>query len=117
MDYVGFIRKFADRIFHVHMKDAYRASYPTEAGVFGGHLNFGDHRRAWDFRSLGRGSVNFEEIIRALNDIGYRARSRWSGKTARWTASTAPPRPAPSSSGWTSRRRHVAFDAAFASKS
>ena len=71
VDYVGFIRKFADRIFHVHMKDAYRASYPTEAGVFGGHLNFGDHRRAWDFRSLGRGSVNFEEIIRALNDIGY----------------------------------------------
>ncbi len=71
VDYVGFIRKFADRIFHVHMKDAYLASHPTEAGVFGGHLNFGDHRRAWDFRSLGRGSVNFEEIIRALNDIGY----------------------------------------------
>lgn len=71
VDYVGFIRKFADRIFHVHMKDAYLAAHPTEAGVFGGHLDFGDHRRAWDFRSLGRGSVNFEEIIRALNDIGY----------------------------------------------
>jgi sugar phosphate isomerase/epimerase len=71
VDYVGFIRKFADRIFHVHMKDVYLAPHPTEAGVFGGHLPFGDHRRAWDFRSLGRGSVNFEEIIRALNDIGY----------------------------------------------
>jgi sugar phosphate isomerase/epimerase len=71
VDYVGFIRKFADRIYHVHMKDAYLNPRPTEAGVFGGHLNFGDPRRVWDFRSLGRGSVDFEEIIRALNDIGY----------------------------------------------
>ena len=28
-------------------------------------------RRGWDFRSPGRGTVNFEEIARALNDIGY----------------------------------------------
>lgn len=71
VDYVAFIRKFADRIFHVHMKDVYWSSRPTEAGVFGGHLNFGDPRRFWDFRSVGRGSIDFEEIIRALNDIGY----------------------------------------------
>jgi sugar phosphate isomerase/epimerase len=44
---------------------------PTEAGVFGGHLSFGDNRRFWDFRSIGRGKVNFEEIIRALNRVGY----------------------------------------------
>jgi len=71
VDYVAFIRKFGDRIYHVHMKDVYSSPHPTEAGVFGGHLNFGDARRSWDFRSLGRGSVNFEEIIRALNDVGY----------------------------------------------
>ena len=35
------------------------------------HLNFGDPRRGWDFRSPGRGGVNFEEIIRALNQAGY----------------------------------------------
>src|SRR3982074_3107639 len=40
-------------------------------GIFGGHTSFGDARRAWDFRSVGRGDVNFEEIIVALNDIGY----------------------------------------------
>jgi sugar phosphate isomerase/epimerase len=40
-------------------------------GVLGSHLPFGDPRRGWDFCSLGRGSVDFEEIIRALNDIGY----------------------------------------------
>jgi sugar phosphate isomerase/epimerase len=71
VDYVAFIRKFASRIYHVHMKDVYWSDRPTEAGVFGGHLNFGDPRRFWDFRSLGRGKINFEEIIRALNDIGY----------------------------------------------
>ncbi|MEI2422320.1 TIM barrel protein, partial [Arthrospira platensis SPKY2] len=68
---VKFIIKFADRIYHVHMKDVGWSSHPTEAGVFGGHLNFGDRRRYWDFRSLGRGNINFEEIIRALNAIQY----------------------------------------------
>lgn len=72
VDYVGFIRKFADRIYHVHMKDAYLSPTRREGGIFGGHLDFGDARRSWDFRSLGRGSVDFEEIIRALNDIGYK---------------------------------------------
>ena len=71
VDYVGFIRKFADRIYHVHMKDVGWSTVPTEAGVFGGHLNFGDHRRYWDFRSLGRGNIRFEEIVRALNAINY----------------------------------------------
>ncbi len=71
VDYVAFIRKFADRIYHVHMKDVYWSATPTEAGVFGGHTKFGDPRRVWEFRSLGRGSVNFERIIRALNDANY----------------------------------------------
>jgi sugar phosphate isomerase/epimerase len=53
------------------MKDVAWSDKPTEAGVFGGHLNFGDRRRFWDFRSLGRGNINFEEIIRALNRIKY----------------------------------------------
>jgi len=66
-----FIRAFPDRIYHVHMKDAI-VRHNGRSGLLGSHLNFGDSRRGWDFRSLGRGSVNFEEIIRALNDIGYR---------------------------------------------
>ncbi len=72
VDYVAFIRKFASRIFHVHMKDVTWSAQPMEAGVFGGHLNFGDSRRFWDFRSVGRGDINFEAIIRALNEIGYK---------------------------------------------
>jgi len=65
-----FIRKFPDRIYHVHMKDAI-VKLDGTAGILASHLNFGDPRRGWDFRSLGRGGVNFEEIIRALNDVGY----------------------------------------------
>ena len=71
VDYVGFIYKFASKIFHVHMKDVAWSNVPAEAGVFGGHTSFGDQRRFWDFRSLGRGNINFEEIIRALNRIEY----------------------------------------------
>ncbi len=70
VDPAEFIRRFRDRIFHVHMKDAI-VKRDGRGGILGSHLNFGDPRRAWDFRSLGRGSVNFEEIIRALNEIGY----------------------------------------------
>jgi len=72
VDYVKFIRVFADRIFHAHMKDVWWGHGDGTVGVFGGHVSFGDARRAWDFRSVGRGDINFEEIIVALNDVGYR---------------------------------------------
>ncbi len=72
VDYVLFIRRFASRIYHVHMKDVWWDHGDGTVGVFGGHTNFGDSRRYWDFRSLGHGDINFEEIIVALNDIGYR---------------------------------------------
>jgi sugar phosphate isomerase/epimerase len=72
VDYVKFIFTFAEKIFHVHMKDAGWSKVPTDAGVFGGHTDFGTPGRYWDFRSLGHGNINFEEIIRALNRINYR---------------------------------------------
>ncbi len=70
VDPVEFIRRFPDRIFHCHMKDAI-VRLDGRTGILASHLNFGDARRGWDFRSLGHGSVNFEEIIRALNKAGY----------------------------------------------
>ena len=71
VDYVEFIYRFKDRINHVHMKDVAWSDKPTEAGVFGGHVDFHDRRRFWDFKSVGRGDIDFEKIIRALNDIEY----------------------------------------------
>jgi sugar phosphate isomerase/epimerase len=71
VDYVKFIRTFSKRIFHAHMKDAWWGHGDGTVGVFGGHTEFADPRRYWDFRSIGHGDINFEEIIVALNDIGY----------------------------------------------
>ena len=70
VDPVKFIYEFADRIYHVHMKDAI-VTLDGSSSILASHLNFGDKRRGWDFRSLGRGGVNFEEIVRALNNIQY----------------------------------------------
>jgi len=53
------------------MKDAYWSERPMEISVFGGHTEFGDNRHYWNFRSLGRGKIDFENIIRALNYIKY----------------------------------------------
>jgi sugar phosphate isomerase/epimerase len=70
VDPVEFIRAFPDRIYHVHVKDAI-TTLNGRSGILASHLNFGDPRRGWDFRSPGRGAVNFEEIIRALNVANY----------------------------------------------
>lgn len=65
-----FIREFPGKIYHVHMKDV-SVTLDGKAGILGSHLPFGDLRRGWNFRSLGHGDVDFGEIIRALNAVGY----------------------------------------------
>jgi sugar phosphate isomerase/epimerase len=72
VDYVKFIRVLGPRIHHVHIKDVWWGHGDGSVGVFGGHVGFGDPRRYWDFRSPGRGDIRFEDIIVALNDVGYR---------------------------------------------
>ncbi len=72
VNYIGFLRRFGERIFNAHMKDVWWGHGDGSVGVFGGHTDFGDARRHWDFRSVGRGDIRFEDIIAALNDIGYR---------------------------------------------
>ena len=64
------IRDFADRIYHVHMKDV-KVRLDGRAGLLGSHLEFGDLKRGWNFVSLGHGDVDFDDIIRELNAIGY----------------------------------------------
>lgn len=58
------------KVYHVHMKDA-ALTLDGRSGLLGSHIDFGDLRRGWNFRSLGHGQVNFEEIIRILNAYGY----------------------------------------------
>jgi sugar phosphate isomerase/epimerase len=70
VDPVEFLYAYADRIYHVHVKESIRLLNGRN-GILASHLVFGDHRRGWDFVSPGRGGVPFEQIFRALNRIGY----------------------------------------------
>ncbi|MEM9381064.1 MAG: sugar phosphate isomerase/epimerase [Planctomycetota bacterium] len=72
VDYLAFLDEFGDRVHNCHMKDVWWSDELGEAGVFGGHVDFGSPERTWDFRSVGRGSVDFEGIIRRLNRLDYR---------------------------------------------
>ncbi|MBQ0126785.1 MAG: sugar phosphate isomerase/epimerase [Bacteroidales bacterium] len=65
-----FLEDFMDRVYHVHMKDC-AVTLNGRNGLLGSHIEFGDLRRGWNFRSLGHGDVDFEEIIRVLNTYGY----------------------------------------------
>jgi sugar phosphate isomerase/epimerase len=64
------IRELPDRVYHVHLKDA-AVTLDGLNGILGSHIEFGDPRRGWNFRSLGRGHVDFEAVVRELNSIGY----------------------------------------------
>lgn len=70
IDSAQFIRELGDRIFHVHIKDT-SMFLNGRTGILGSHLSFGNPERSWEFRSPGRGDVDFEEIIRELNRINY----------------------------------------------
>ena len=70
LDPVAFIEQFADRIYHVPVKDS-KKRLDGRRSILGSHLNFGEAARGWDFVSPGHGDVEFEEMFRALNRIGY----------------------------------------------
>jgi sugar phosphate isomerase/epimerase len=72
VDYIRFLHEFGDRVFHMHVKDVWWSPTPTEAGTFGGHTDFGAAGRNWDFRTPGRGRINFEDVFRALHQIDYK---------------------------------------------
>jgi sugar phosphate isomerase/epimerase len=71
LDCAGFVDEFADRIYHVHIKDS-RRQLDGRRSILASHLNFGDADRGWDFVSPGHGDVDFESLMRSLNRIGYR---------------------------------------------
>jgi sugar phosphate isomerase/epimerase len=70
LDSAAFVEEFADRIYHVHVKDS-KKHLDGRRSILGSHLNFGDGRRGWDFVSPGHGDVDFESLFRSLNRIGY----------------------------------------------
>jgi sugar phosphate isomerase/epimerase len=113
VDYVQFIRTFAKRIYHVHFKDAWWGQGDGSVGVFGGHCDFADPRRYWDFRSLGRGDIRFEPIVVALNDIGYQGPLSVEWEDARMDRIDGATEAAAFARKIDFRPSKVAFDAAF----
>lgn len=65
-----FLRDFSQRIYHVHIKDV-KINRNERGGILGSHLEFGDSRRGWNFVSVGHGDVDFDGIIRELNQMNY----------------------------------------------
>jgi sugar phosphate isomerase/epimerase len=70
LDSAAFVTEFAARIYHVHVKDS-RLQLDGRSSILGGHLEFGQPGRGWEFVSPGHGDVDFEALLRALNRIGY----------------------------------------------
>jgi len=70
LDSAAFLTEFAGHIVHVHVKDSKRR-LDGRSSILGGHLDFGQPGRGWDFVSPGHGDVDFEAMFRALNRIGY----------------------------------------------
>jgi sugar phosphate isomerase/epimerase len=92
IDPVFFIDEFPDRIFHMHVKDS-RVQLNGRNSILSSHLDFGDPRRGWDFVSPGRGDVEWDQLVRALNRIGYQGplSIEWedSGMDREWGAQEA----------------------------
>jgi sugar phosphate isomerase/epimerase len=70
LDPSAFALEFADRIYHVHVKDSKRR-LDGRRSILGSHLGFGAEARGWDFVQPGHGDVDFDELFRTLNRIGY----------------------------------------------
>jgi sugar phosphate isomerase/epimerase len=70
VDPVEFLRRFRERIYHVHVKDA-TVMLNGRSSLLGSYLPQGDSRRGWEYRAPGHGGLDWEAIIRALNEIGY----------------------------------------------
>jgi sugar phosphate isomerase/epimerase len=115
IDPVEFINEFGKYIYHVHVKDS-RLQLNGKNSILGGHLDFGDPNRGWDFVSPGHGDVKWDRLIRALNRFGYQGplSIEWedSGMNREWGAPEA--LKMIKSQDFTAS--NIAFDAAFASK-
>jgi sugar phosphate isomerase/epimerase len=70
LDPAEFAMEFADRVYHVHVKDS-QTMLDGRKSILGSHIDFGEADRGWTFVSPGHGDVDFEALFRVLNRIGY----------------------------------------------
>ena len=66
-----FLRRFPDRIYHVHIKDA-QLTLNGRAGVLAGYWPSGDHRAGWQFLACPVTAASTGPLSSGtLNAIGY----------------------------------------------
>lgn len=70
VDPAAFVRAHGRHIVNVHAKDAVR-HLDGRNGLLASHLPFGHPGRGWDFRAAGHGQIDWEELIRALDEVHY----------------------------------------------
>ncbi|GIT38714.1 MAG: hypothetical protein Ct9H300mP7_6350 [Verrucomicrobiota bacterium] len=85
VDYVQFIYKFADRINHVHMKDAFWHDHLCDAGVFGGHTDFTSPTGIGTLSQWDAGRLTLSLSYVPLMTLAIRVRCLWNGKMGVWT--------------------------------
>src|SRR5258706_2192391 len=115
VDSVAFLETFADRIYHVHVKDSIRR-LDGRHSILGSHMSFGDRRRGWDFVSPGRGGVDFEQIVRTLYQIGYNGPLSIEWEDSGMTREQGAPEALKMVKSVNFSASEQAFDAAFAKK-
>ena len=104
VDPVEFLRRFADRIYHVHVKDV-ALTLNGRTGLLGSYLPPGDPRRGWESRSPGHGGIDWEAVDpRPQRHRLRRARCRSTGSDPGMDRERRRRRPASSSSGSISSR-------------
>ena len=88
LDTAQFALDFADRIYHVHVKDS-RKRLDGRRSILASHLNFGEEARGWDFVSRVTATSTSRTCSEPSIASATRGRSRSSGRTAAWIATGA----------------------------
>lgn len=70
IDPTEFLRRFAERIYHVQVTDV-ALTWNGRSSLLATYLPAGDPRRAWHHRAPGHGGLDWENILRTLQAIGY----------------------------------------------
>lgn len=70
IDPAEFVRAFGAHVLHVHIRDG-SIHLNGRSGLLNSYLPENDHRRGYSARAPGRGGVDWEGFMRALNAVGY----------------------------------------------
>jgi sugar phosphate isomerase/epimerase len=88
LDSAAYIEEFADRIYHVHVKDS-KKNLDGRSSILSGHLNFGEAGRAGTSSPRGTATSTSRRSSAPSTGSATRGRSRSSGRTPVWTVSGA----------------------------